>query len=172
MEWEKEHIGYMNIIFKTKKQACDYYNKHNPHMRPLNAHNTYRSDWDTETYIEYVIRDYCGEYLKIPQFVDKNTIITNESENLDLTDTNHISKFISEFVDNTGDSKNKIKKAELYNQFKFWFQQEQGSNRKIPKGQELYDYMDKKFGLCKPSGWQGLKIIYPEKEDEMDKIFL
>ena len=25
-----------------------------------------------------------------------------------------------------------------------WFQQEQGA-RKIPKGQELYDYMDKKF---------------------------
>ena len=82
----------------------------------------------------------------------------------------HISKFVSEFVEKTGNPKDKIKKTELANQFKFWFQQEQGASKKIPKGQELYDYMDKKFpGLQKSSGWNGVKILYPTS-DEMEDV--
>jgi P4 family phage/plasmid primase-like protien len=80
----------------------------------------------------------------------------------------HIAKFISEFIEKTGNPKDKIKKTELTNQFKFWFQQEQGVNKKIPKGQELYDYMDKKFGLHKTTGWNGVKILYPTT-DEMEE---
>jgi P4 family phage/plasmid primase-like protien len=81
----------------------------------------------------------------------------------------HISKFVSEFVEKTGNQKDKIKKTELANQFKMWFQQEQGANKKMPKGQELYEYMDKKFGMCGASGWNGVKIIYPTV-DEMEDI--
>lgn len=54
-----KHIGYMNNKFKTKKVAEEYYNNHNPHMRPLNAHNNYRSDWDPKTKLLYIVRkDY------------------------------------------------------------------------------------------------------------------
>ena len=54
-----KHIGYMRIRFKTKKEACDYYDHYNPHMRKLNAHNNYRSDWDPETKLLYIVRkDY------------------------------------------------------------------------------------------------------------------
>ena len=81
----------------------------------------------------------------------------------------HISKFVSEFVEKTENSKDKIKKTELANQFKFWFQQEQGANKKMPKGQELYDFMDKKFGLHKTTGWHGVKILYPTS-DEMEDM--
>jgi hypothetical protein len=171
-EWngKNEHLGYINMIFKTKKQACDYYDKHNPHLRPLNAHNTYRSDWDTETYIEYVIREYGGEYLKIPPFVDKHTILTNKEGNSILIDKDYISKFIDKFVEKTGEPKDRIKKTEVYSQFKFWFQQEHGIKKKIPKGQELYDHMDNELGLCKSTGWQGVKINYPDKTDEIDNI--
>ena len=41
-----KHIGYMKGKFKTKKDAVSYYDKHNKHMRSLNAHNNYMSDWD------------------------------------------------------------------------------------------------------------------------------
>ena len=82
----------------------------------------------------------------------------------------HISKFIAEFVEKTGNPKDKIKKTELANQFKFWFQQEQGVNKKMPKGQELYDYMDKKFsGLYKSNCWTCVKILYPTT-DEMEEV--
>ena len=37
-EWngKSEHVGYMNKHFRTKQEACDYYDRFNPHMRGLN----------------------------------------------------------------------------------------------------------------------------------------
>tara|TARA_X000000950_G_C13905838_1_gene656801 strand:- start:2453 stop:2764 length:312 start_codon:yes stop_codon:yes gene_type:complete len=54
-----KHIGYMKGKFKTKKHAVSYYNRHNPHMRCLNAYNTYKSDWDPKTKLLYIVRDDC-----------------------------------------------------------------------------------------------------------------
>lgn len=42
---------------KTKKYAVSYYDRHNPRMRSLNAHNTYISDWDPNTKLLYIVRD-------------------------------------------------------------------------------------------------------------------
>lgn len=54
-----EHVGYMKAKFKTKKDACSYYDRHNPHMRSLNAHGTWESDWDSRTNLLYIVRkDY------------------------------------------------------------------------------------------------------------------
>jgi len=55
--YKRKHIGYMNKKFKTKKDAVTYYDTNNPHMRSLNAHNDYRSDWDPETKLLYIVRD-------------------------------------------------------------------------------------------------------------------
>jgi hypothetical protein len=54
---KEEHVGYMKAIFKTKLDACSYYDKHNPHLRSLNAHNTWASDWDPETNLLYIVRE-------------------------------------------------------------------------------------------------------------------
>ena len=51
------HVGYMKGKFKTKKDAVSYYDRYNPHMRSLNAHNTYISDWDPNTKLLYIVRD-------------------------------------------------------------------------------------------------------------------
>jgi len=79
----------------------------------------------------------------------------------------HIAAFVSENIVKTGDNKDRIKKQELANHFKYWFTQEQG-NKKMPKGEELYMYMDKKFGFHKPTGWHSVKILYPD--DNIDQI--
>ena len=52
-----KHIGYMKGHFRTKKDAISYYDRHNPHMRSLNAQNNYCSDWDPETKLLYIVRD-------------------------------------------------------------------------------------------------------------------
>lgn len=52
-----EHVGYMKAKFKTKEDACSYYDRHNSHMRNLNAHNTYKSDWDPKTKLLYIVRE-------------------------------------------------------------------------------------------------------------------
>ena len=97
---------------------------------------------------------------------DSKTVMESSSKYRKCQD--NISKFVAEFVEKTGDAKDKIKKTELTNQFKIWFERELGS-RKKPKGQELYNFMDKKFGLHKSTGWHGVKMIYPTT-DEIQEI--
>ena len=67
---KSEHIGYMNKVFRTRNEASDYYDKFNPHMRSLNAHMNWKSDWDPNTYLMYIVRERFYEYLKIPPFED------------------------------------------------------------------------------------------------------
>jgi P4 family phage/plasmid primase-like protien len=77
----------------------------------------------------------------------------------------HITAFISEKIEKTGDPKDKVGKNGLYQAFKAWFQQEQGA-KKIPKGQELNECMVKKFGACKQKGWEGVRFIAQEESEE------
>ncbi len=71
-EWngKSEHIGYLNKVFRTQHEACDYYDSFNPHMRPLNSHNNWRSDWDPNSNLMYIVRERFYEYLKISPFED------------------------------------------------------------------------------------------------------
>jgi len=80
----------------------------------------------------------------------------------------HISAFISERIRKTGNQSQSIKKKSLTEEFKIWFQQEQGS-RKMPKSEELYEYMNKKFKTVPHSvkGWIGLEFIREEEEEDI-----
>ena len=90
----------------------------------------------------------------------------NEASNKYRKGQDHIAGFISERIVKTGNSNEKIGKVSLYHEFKLWFQQEQGS-RKMPKGEELYSCMEKKFGLYKKNGWYGIRFVLNEEADEM-----
>jgi P4 family phage/plasmid primase-like protien len=81
----------------------------------------------------------------------------------------HIAAFVSENIVKTGDNKDRIKKQELAQHFKYWFTQEQG-NKRMPKGEELYMYMDKKFGFHKQTGWHGVKILYNTEDENLNEI--
>ena len=50
-----DHVGYVKKQFLTKKAAAEHYNNNNPHMRPLNAHGTWKSDWDPNTHLRYTV---------------------------------------------------------------------------------------------------------------------
>ena len=98
--------------------------------------------------------------------------IVMEASNKYRKGQDHIAAFVCEKIVKTGEKKDKIGKVSLYQEFKLWFQQEQGS-RKVPKGEELYAYMEKKFGPYKKSGsgWVGLKMVINEEEiDEKDEL--
>lgn len=76
----------------------------------------------------------------------------------------HIAAFVSERIIKTGNPKDKIGKRGVQDDFKKWFEETQGS-RKIPKGEELYEFINKKFGQCKTTGWQGLQFVQPDEEE-------
>ena len=69
-----KHVGYMDKVFKSEKRACKYYRKHNRHMRPIGVFGVMWSDWDPETKLRYVVRQYYGECLSIREF--KTTVST------------------------------------------------------------------------------------------------
>ena len=79
----------------------------------------------------------------------------------------HITAFIQEMIVRTNDNKDKLGKGGVMQGFKQWFEQSQGS-RKVPKGEELYEAITKKFGSpnTKDGKWHGIKFIEPEEDDE------
>ena len=107
--------------------------------------------------------------LKTKGHVDDCDIV-QASSNRYRQGQDHISAYVDEMIIKTGIITDKVRKGELTNEFKIWFQNSQGV-RKQPKGIELYEYMDKKFGKCKGTGyWPGIKIKYDTNKDEMDEI--
>ncbi len=77
---------------------------------------------------------------------------------------NIISAFISEKIIKTDSQRDKIGKRGLLEGFKQWFEVTQGS-RKVPKGEELFEYMNKKFGQCKITSWHCVKFVGEEEDD-------
>lgn len=55
-----------------------------------------------------------------------------------------------------------IKKTELLNTFKEWYQGNYG--RGVPKGRELYDFMEKRYGRYK-NGYKNVEIVYDDEGD-------
>lgn len=91
--------------------------------------------------------------------------IVKDASNKYRQGQDHLTGFVSDKIIKTNNIEDTIKKTDLLLQFKQWFEAEQG-NRKQPKGSELYEYMDKKFGKCKKNGiWQGVKLLYHTQED-------
>jgi putative DNA primase/helicase len=81
----------------------------------------------------------------------------------------HISSFVSDMIIRTDDEADSVKKNTLQKLFKEWFQENQGS-RKVPKVQELYDFMEKKYGIYKAKGWTRIKINYPEPVNSIEEL--
>jgi P4 family phage/plasmid primase-like protien len=75
----------------------------------------------------------------------------------------YIAEFIKDKVIKKADSK--IKKTELLFEFRAWYSANYG--RGIPKGKELYDIMNKKYGRYK-NGWQNVSILYDDENEDSD----
>lgn len=84
----------------------------------------------------------------------------------------HIAAYVSERIEKL--EGHKIGKAGLSRDFKDWFVREQGTQQKQPKLQELYDYMDKKFGgnkdNVKERGWKNIDFVKVEEENVMETL--
>lgn len=76
----------------------------------------------------------------------------------------HISAFVKDkIVKCVGRN---LKKTGVWEDFKLWMQQNQGGS-KLPKGTDLYEYMDKKFGKYKSNtGWSNIDFVERKEEDD------
>jgi P4 family phage/plasmid primase-like protien len=62
----------------------------------------------------------------------------------------------------------RIKKNELLETFKQWYSSNYGKN--TPKGKEVFEFMDRRFGEYK-NGWHNAVIIYDEEEENLIATF-
>jgi len=62
------HVGYMDVHFRTKRDACSYYARHNPHMRALSECGGRYSDLDPSTKMAYIIREEQSVHATVPPF--------------------------------------------------------------------------------------------------------
>jgi P4 family phage/plasmid primase-like protien len=76
----------------------------------------------------------------------------------------YLSEFFRDKIRPVADEDTFVKKTELYEEFKKWYIVQHGKN--IPKGNELYDYMTKKYGKPSGKGWKKCRIVYDDEDDE------
>ena len=86
-----------------------------------------------------------------------------------IPNSNIYDTFVTQKIRETNSGK--IKETSLYEVFKIWFQLHHGKN--VPKGRDLFDYMNKRFGKKQRGIWNNVSIIYDdfdtsiyESEDE------
>jgi len=77
----------------------------------------------------------------------------------------YYSEFVSDKVKKTPDGK--IKETSLYEVFKNWYQLHHGKN--VPKGRDLFEYMNKQFGKKQRGVWVNVSIIYDEYDPTHDE---
>ena len=84
----------------------------------------------------------------------------------------HINAFINDCILKTDNPKDVLKRQSVNNEFKKWYTEEHGDYKKGPKAQEIYEYMDKRFGARNTLNvWKCVKIFKPEEEDDDNEIF-
>jgi P4 family phage/plasmid primase-like protien len=75
----------------------------------------------------------------------------------------HIAAYVNERIEKVDG--HKISKKGVGEDFKLWFAQEHGNQQKLPKLQELYEYLDKKFGKLKDKYWYHIDFMRQEEEN-------
>jgi P4 family phage/plasmid primase-like protien len=75
-------------------------------------------------------------------------------------DQDYLNEFVSEKIQEQDGGR--IKKTELYETFKQWYNEQYGKT--VPKGKDLYTFMDKRFGKYSNS-WKNVEIKYDDEEE-------
>ena len=77
----------------------------------------------------------------------------------------YYSEFVTDKVKKSPGSK--VKETSLYEVFKGWYQLHHGKN--IPKGRELFEFINKKFGRKERGVWNNISIIYDDYDPTVDE---
>ena len=75
----------------------------------------------------------------------------------------HFSKFITERLEDDVDGW--TQKRDVYEEFKLWYTENEGKD--VPKGKELFDFLEKKYGpYNKRRGWRGFRIAVESADED------
>jgi len=75
----------------------------------------------------------------------------------------YLAEFAKEKIGKRVDSK--IKKTELLEEFKLWYQRHYG-RATLPNGREITEYMDKRYGKSSKGRWYNVAMLYDEDDGD------
>ena len=90
---------------------------------------------------------------------DCNIVVASSDEY--RTGQDYLAEFAKENIIEKADGR--IKKMELMEHFSGWYKSNFG--KAVPKGRELYSFINKKYGNYRSGGWQNIAIIYDEGDE-------
>jgi len=156
-------------------RVCDFMSKF--HKNPYNDEDNFpKNEYPYQYPVDLKIVDKFKQW-KIPfmsklvEIARKNKGIVNDcsivllKSNAYRADQDYLSEFIKEKIEKIEGGR--IKKTELNETFKQWYSLQYGKG--IPKGKEIYNFMDKKYGAYK-NGWHNVAIIYETEDDDVEDI--
>ena len=76
-------------------------------------------------------------------------------------------EYISEHLELTGNTKDKINLTNMYNDFRMWYK-EAHTERKLPSRSDLKDNIEEKLGKMKTNGWKGVRFAISKDDSDSD----
>ena len=98
-------------------------------------------------------------YVNQGRVTDCPTVLSASNEYRERQD--YLAEFVRDKVVKCDGST--VRKSQLSEEFKMWFNINFGT--KNPRPQNLYDYMDKRYGRCRNGIWRDVKIKFHEEDD-------
>lgn len=145
-------------------RVCDFKSKfkdkvdENDKNEPFQFKKDYNLDKKLKIWAPYFLSmlvKKCCEEQGVFQVAD---IVQARSNNY-RNDQDYLSEFVAEKIQEQDGGR--IKKTELYETFKQWYNEQYGKN--VPKGKDLYTFMDKRFGKYS-SCWKNVEIKYDDED--------
>lgn len=153
-------------------RLCEFMSKFVKDPNP-NEHSPYEFEVDQNIAIKFEKWKHIFMDMLVQLTLEKEGLVTDcdlvlKASNEYRSGQDYLMEFLNDKIEKTDDKNIKLKKTEVYAEFKVWYQETYGKN--IPKGKELYDFLDIKLTKCRTGGWQGYKIKYDmdEMENELD----
>ena len=136
----------------------------NPHQFLIDDDLDYKVETWPEVFMAMLIKHYCETDGKI-----KDCGIVLSESNKYRAKEDRISEFINERV--ILEENGKIRKTDLNNEFKLWFESTYGRGNKGPTAKEIQEYMVRVHGEPRNNVWTGVTFnTYHNTDEPMDNI--
>ena len=100
-------------------------------------------------------------YVNQGRVIDCPTVLSASNEYRERQD--YLAEFVRDKVVKCDGST--VRKSQLSEEFKMWYNINFGT--KNPRPQNLYEYMDKRYGRCRNGIWRDVKIKFHEEDDDI-----
>jgi P4 family phage/plasmid primase-like protien len=161
--WRRlRYVDFMSKFLDTPYADDKFPRSECPHQFPLDKKIEERFDTWAPVFMSFLVQK---TYENQGLVKDCHCVMANSDKHREGQD--HFTGFAKDKLrQKEGGS---VKKTELYEEFKKWYIQHYGKD--IPKGKELNEFMDKRFGIHTKGGWRNIEIIYEnEEEDELEGV--